>query len=133
MTPPPGDEEAIGLPPGTPPEAIYWKLRGHLQVLFERHLQTILSSTEQRIIERIDRSDLAAQRAETQHREERLALARQLRELEDQVPDRLEEKLQRLQEEATQLRGGLLLLKVIFPIGLASIAALIGLLNYLKP
>lgn len=131
MTPPGSDEdEPIGL--AATPEAVYWKLRGHLQVLFERHIGKLLEQTEKRICERIDKSDANADRGEQRHALAHADFERRIRVLEASTPDRLGERLRGTEELAVQARLTGRMLTILVPLGFTAIAVLIALLQYMR-
>lgn len=119
MTPPSGDdEEQPHLPPAL--EGAYWKLKGHLQVFFERHIDQKLDRMERRILEGI-----------TGATEANKDLERRVRGVEGAMPDRLHERLRDVETESAGARASANLLKWLVPLGFTATALLIALLNLL--
>lgn len=119
-------EETAGLAQS---EALYWRLKAHLQVEFQRHLEAALAkletrmldarvAMEQRIIDRIDSSAQASLRQEDRQR--------------DRESDH-EARIRELESGLDQTRGMARLLMWAVPLGFTVMGLLSGVLSFLRP
>lgn len=106
-------------------EALYWRLKAHLQVEFHRHLETALakfearmlearSAMEQRIIDRIEATSQTSLRQEDRQRDRESDHERRIRELES---------------SQDQTQGMVKLLMWGVPIGFTIMGLILGITN----
>lgn len=114
------------------PEAIYWRLYGTVSSAVSTELERRLEGSEQRIIERINKSDDSSRRVEDQHRAIIDEFRRQIRWLEDSVPERCDSRLRDVEIIAAQAKAQARLLQFVVPAGFTAMGVLIALLSYLR-
>lgn len=126
MAPPTGENPGPGGP-----EAIYWRLHGTVTSAVTAALERRLEGVEQRIIERINKADDTTRRVDDQYRAVVDELRRQLRAVEDAMPDHCDSRLRDVEVLAGQARANARLLQFVVPLGFTAVALLIALLQYL--